>query len=233
MLVKKKKRVTITYVRIALALIGYRISSDCPCMALSLWIFAAYLDGCGDDGTQKGSHNGRQHFSSVALDIFADNLLRTVGWTAVATSHHSQRYLALAVTCVLLEWTTLLTSHLHATLDYDHWKQSRANDPTFVRAFFRNRFQNPLGRLGILGLFASDLLCYAASHNISNVIPFFGIMAMTALMGRLLVACVEMWLCASFGVFLMHNLQAKKDLLVQNLRDLVMDSVARQTTNLL
>mmetsp|Transcript_9622 Transcript_9622/g.18569 ORF Transcript_9622/g.18569 Transcript_9622/m.18569 type:complete len:240 (+) Transcript_9622:80-799(+) len=218
---------TVSYVRIALALVGFHVSSDCPITALSLWIFAARLDGCGDDGAQKSS-------SSVALDIFADNLLRTVGWMAVATSHHqSQRYLVVAVTCVLLEWTTLLTSHLHATLDYNHWKQARAKDPIFVRAFFHNRFQNPLGRLGIFGLFASDLVCYAASHNISCMIPFFGIIAMTALMGRLLVACVETWLCVSFGAFLIHNLRARKDLLVQDLTDLVMKSVAWHTTKLL
>ena len=153
---------------------------------------------------------------------------------AVATTdHHSSKYLTVAISCIMLEWTTLLTSHLHATLDYDHWKQSRARDPMFVRAFFRNRFQNVLGQLGTFGLFASDLVCFAASHNISRVIPFFGIVATIAMIGRLLVACIEMWLCSGFAVFLIQNLRAKKDLFVQTLTDSVMNSVAWHTVKLL
>lgn len=218
--------------RIALATAGYYLSSESPWMALSLWILAACLGDCHDNGGQR--HKWRQQKHNIVLELLADHCLRTLGWAAVATtgSHHSQRSLVTAVVVVLLEWTTLLTCHVHATWDCNDWRRARAHDPTFVRAFFRNQMQNPLGRLGSFGLFAADLVCYADSHNLSKWIPFFGILATAALMGRLMVATVELWLCASSAAFVMQHLRAKQDLVVKYVTDTVRDLVARQAATL-
>lgn len=222
----------ISYTRILLALVGFSASTNFPIVALSLWILGALLDLFDDGWEQQHQRARRKRIHVVALELFADNLLRTVGWTAAALTQPS-RFLCLATSVLLLEWTTLLTTHVHVAWDIGHWKRTRVQDPAWVQAFFRDRFQRPLGRLGMFGLFAADLVCFASAKGVEHYIPFFVVIQVVAFCGRFLVALVEVWLCVTFGAFLVHELRAKKDWVVQLLTFFVRDTLSLHVSKVL
>lgn len=230
----------LSYVRIFLALTGYAVSANFPSFALFLWMLGAMMDLSDDDqvrdsrnsghSTNKTSQQKRIHV--IALDLLADNLLRTVGWTAAAVAQ-PHPYLAVATTVVLLEWTTLITTNVHVAWDPLHWKRARCTDPAWMQALLRSRGQNVLGRLGLFGLLTADWVSFAAAKGIAGNIPCFAAIQVTALVGRAVVATMELWLCATFGAFLVQKLQAKKDWVVQSLTDLVKDALSLHVAKVL
>lgn len=237
----------LSYVRIVLALAGYAVSANFPSLALFLWMLGAMLDISNDPNTndikknnKKTSHDStkqtsqRKRIHVLALDLLADNLLRTVGWTAAAVAQPSP-YLAVAVAIVLLEWTTLIATHIHVAWDAGHWKRARCGtDPAWMQALLRSRGQNVLGRLALFGLLTADWVCFAAAKGIDGMIPCFALIQVTALVGRAVVAAVELWLCATFGAFLVQKLQVKKDSMVhQSMTETVMDAVSLHVTKVL
>ena len=209
-------------------------------------IFPRLLSLCGmldlsDDDQARDNNNSRHSTNKtsqrkrirvIALDLLADSLLRTVGWTAAAVAQPSP-YLAVATTVVLLEWTTLITTNVHVTWDAMHWKRARCADPAWMQSLLRSRGQNVLGRLGLFGLLAADWVSFAAAKGIAGNIPCFAAIQVTALIGRAVVATMELWLCASFGAFLVQKLQAKKDWVVQSLTDLVKDALSLHVAKVL
>ena len=202
------------------------MSPEHPWMALTLWAWGALLD-CKQ---QKAVTKGRRLI--VALEILADNALRTAGWLAVAMAA-SRPWAVWATGVLILEWMTQICVHVHKSWDCDHWKASRCRDPTFVRLFFKNQLQNPLGRLGVFGLVCADWVCYATAKGIDRHIPFFDYIAAIALVGRLLVAVIELRLCASFGNLVLERGRAKKDLAVKGLMDYYMDALSSHATKVL
>jgi phosphatidylglycerophosphate synthase len=190
------------YLRVVLAFVGLAYATHHPVTAVALWIVAALLDLV--DGWAARRLNQTSRFG-VVLDIVADNLLRTAGWMAAACAD-PHRYLLPATAIISLEWLTLAATQVHAASNGDHWKKARQRDPIFVQTYFRNNFRNPLGMLGVFGLFAADLVCYGSAHAIlyENV-PLFEYVMSIALIGRGLSALVEVWLCGSFFSFILSQ----------------------------
>jgi CDP-diacylglycerol--inositol 3-phosphatidyltransferase len=195
------------YLRVVLACVGLAYATN-PVTAVALWIVAALLDLV--DGWAARLLNQTSRFG-VVLDIVADNLLRTAVWMAAASAD-PRRYLLMATAVISLEWLTLAATQVHAASNGDHWKKARQRDPLFVQAYFRNNFRNPLGVLGVFGLFAAGLVCYGSVHPIlyENV-PLFKYGMTAALVGRGLSALVEVWLCGSFFSYILTQDRAEHE----------------------
>jgi phosphatidylglycerophosphate synthase len=186
------------YTRIALSLWGlhYSHSDSNPTLAVSLWVVAALLDlvdGILARALEQTSSLG------VVLDICADNVLRSCVWIAVAAAEPS--WIVPATMIVCLEWVTMVATQTQQAQQQLHWKeqQQRSRDPPWwVQLFFRNNFCNPLGILGIFGLFGANVLVYASLHNLTHTIPYFQFFLKTAFLGRAVAVCVELWFCKCY-----------------------------------
>lgn len=182
------------YTRIALAFLGLALSTNDAALAVASWILSGFLDLF--DGIIARSLGQTSNFG-VFLDIAADNILRATVWTAVATQSPSLAPIACSVIC--LEWTTMVCTQVFAAKSASHWKDSRSEDPALIKFFFRNNFRNPLGMLGIFGLFAANLFLYGRRHPVLyENIPGFTIWMVLACTGRGISAVVEVWLCSSY-----------------------------------
>lgn len=198
------------YARILLAFGGLFFLESDPATAVLVWILSAFLDLF--DGILARLLCQTSSFG-VFLDILADNVLRTVVWVAAAAaSSNSYPVLCLASFIVVLEWTTMLCTQLHAGLNADHWKKNRDNDPKIVQAFFASNFRNPLGLLGIYGLFASNLFLYASHHEmLFEKVPYFWSFLYLAMLGRAIAMGVEVYLCFKyFGLLLEKDSQKRQ-----------------------
>jgi CDP-diacylglycerol--inositol 3-phosphatidyltransferase len=182
------------YARIMLALAGLHASIQHPWTAFSLWILSASLDLI--DGILARALKQTSKFG-VLLDIGADNFLRSCVWVAAAVSNPA--YLIPSTIILCLEWCTMLATQLHAEAHRSHWKNARQKDPIFIQAFFANNFRNPLGLLGIYGLFGGNILAYASSHtDLSEKLPCFGFFKYLAFAGRGIAMGIELWMCSDY-----------------------------------
>lgn len=182
------------YARIVLAFVGLQFASTKPETAVTIWIVSAMLDLF--DGLLARALNQTSSFG-VLLDIAADSILRSCVWVAVAVANPA--YTAVACFLVSLESVTMLVTQLHAASHGTHWKEARRKDPWLVRAFFSRNFRNPVGVLGIYGLFSANLFAFGSQHaELVESIPLFQVCKYTAFFGRLLSMSVELWLCHSY-----------------------------------
>ena len=217
------------YARILLAFAGLHYAATCPVAAVGLWIASSWLDLF--DGIL--ARVLRQTSSlGVFLDVAADNILRTVVWVAVAmawshppgivdpdaavsvaesypsTSRGDNMTFVVPCCCcaiICLEWTTMVATQVHSAQNSHHWKEARQNDPWIIRTFFAANFRNPLGFLGIYGLFAANLFAYGCRHPILHgYIPFYDAFMYIAFLGRLLSATIEIYFCAGYITFLIE-----------------------------
>jgi len=59
---------------------------------------------------------------------------------------------------------------------------------------------NPLGILGLYGLFTSGMWTFAHHHrNIRDKIPFFTILMSTSYVGRFYSLLIELWFCYRYA----------------------------------
>lgn len=194
------------YIRILLAFYALHQSSKEPVQAVILFIVSAILDLF--DGILARILNQTSSFG-ILLDIAADNILRTCGWMAVASTSTVFQVMAAAIIC--LEWTTMLCTQLHANTYQQHWKMQRDNDPWIVRALFANNFKNPIGMLSMYGLFSSYLWAFGAQHpQLYQNIPLFNFFQYAAYLGRALSMVVEIWMIQNY-VSLVIDKDSKKN----------------------
>jgi CDP-alcohol phosphatidyltransferase len=194
------------YVRIVLAFVGLFYSATDPVVAVAVWTTSGFLDLV--DGILARALNQRSSFG-VVLDIAADNILRTAAWVAVAAVSLSEGppYMgSLACFIICLEWTTMVSTQVYAAESSEHWKDARTNDPWVIQAYFRNNFRNPLGGLGIYGLFFANIGAYGSYHPILyENIPFYYTFMYAAFLGRFLSMTIEIWFCCSYLSFIIAN----------------------------
>lgn len=166
------------YARIILAFIGLFFASlisqgeqQQHLKALLAWIVAALLDFA--DGIF-ARWLGQTSNYGVIIDLVADNILRTTMWiscilvASLKNHNHNHNTVVLISTFVIcLEWCTMVAVLQSGSEKKQHWKEQRNTDPRIVQLFFRNNFRNPLGCLGIYGLFASPMALYISllSHH--------------------------------------------------------------------
>jgi phosphatidylglycerophosphate synthase len=213
------------YLRIVLAFVGlYFAVVNQPVFAVVSWILSSIMDlfdGIAARVLQQTSSFG------VFLDIAADNLLRTTVWLAVAMVsfqyeqkqqflHHYSHEPSLTLRsvavpmlscCIIcMEWITMVSTQVYAASNGVHWKNARSQDPWMIQFFFRNNFRNPLGFLGIYGLFAANLFMYGSYHPVlyGNIFCYDTFMYI-AFAGRLLSLLIEIWFCCSYISFLLSN----------------------------
>jgi len=211
------------YARIGLAFAGLHYAATTrPWAAICLWVASGFLDlldGILARALRQTSSLG------VFLDIAADNILRTVTWLAVAvavavttststlsdstTTSSAVRIQPNAFCCcfiICLEWTTMVSTQVHAAQNSQHWKEARSKDPWIIRTYFASNFRNPLGFLGIYGLFASSIFAFGYHHSIVyDSIPFYDVFMYLAFVGRFVSAAIELWFCASYFAFLIEK----------------------------
>jgi phosphatidylglycerophosphate synthase len=195
------------YARILLALVGLFFVHR-PVLAVVIWISSAFLD------LIDGPFARKLHQTSdlgVLLDIAADNVLRTCTWLAAATTSPKPPNLAVIAFIISLEWMTMISTQLHTATDGSHWKRARSHDPKIVQTFFANNFCNPLGLVGIYGLFSAGIFLYGSKFTIFREnIPFFTFWKLLAYAGRSLSACIELYFCASYFRFVIQKDEMKR-----------------------
>lgn len=182
------------YARILLAFAGLHFSATNSRLAVSIWIVSASLDLI--DGILARALNQTSSLG-ILLDIAADNILRTTTWIAAAVADPSHQLIACLV--VSLEWTTMISTQLHATQSGSHWKSTREEDPWFLKAIFANNFRTPLGTWCIYGLFCSGLFVYASQKTeLIEMLPYFHWWKYLAYFGRGISAIVEVWMIRGY-----------------------------------
>ena len=126
------------------------------------------------------------------------------------------------ITC--LEWITMLSTQLYTlhhgasntatnhtskkAAESPHWKKvvtdtgsktENEQEWRFVKYYFSNNFCNPIGILGIYGLFSSNLFLYGCYYPIVyNHIPYYSVWMYLAFIGRLLSLIIELKFCNQF-----------------------------------
>jgi hypothetical protein len=107
----------------------------------------------------------------------------------------------------------MVATQVHASSHTMHWKEARQKDPWFVQLFFANNFRNPLGALGVFGLFAANLFAYGAQFDLLvDSIPFFNLWMSIAFIGRGLSMFVELWLCKDYVSYILEQDSKSKTL---------------------
>mmetsp|Transcript_7461 Transcript_7461/g.13424 ORF Transcript_7461/g.13424 Transcript_7461/m.13424 type:complete len:279 (-) Transcript_7461:1435-2271(-) len=213
------------YARIMLALASLFTASHNPMATALLWLLSGSLDLF--DGMAARWLNQCSTFGA-ALDVIADNILRSVMWivaitcTTSTSSHEnsspSPMFLLLAVTCITMEWLTFCSTQIKSLLTETHWKSVQDGDkeeslttpspPWLVKIVFTNNFCNPLGLLCMYGIFGAAPTTYFYNH-VSSCELFAKIPCITFLMnlaycGRILAFTVEAWMCQYFFTLLLQ-----------------------------
>lgn len=176
------------YARIILSFLGLFFSSlHHSRRAVITWIIAAILDIL--DGIIARWLNQTSSYG-VIVDIAADNILRSCIWISCvgvadddkrsnSTSTMEVAAIVMFSTLILcLEWCTMVSTQVlqvrSVQTNKSHWKKGD-DDPPIVQMFFRNNFHNPMGALGIYGLYASPISLYISltcspAHFIHKII---------------------------------------------------------------
>jgi phosphatidylglycerophosphate synthase len=186
--------------------------------AISCWIVAIVLDffdGIAARALQQTSQYG------VLLDIVSDNILRSSVWIAAAIQSivasapcsAKQSFLVVPlVACgiICIEWFTMVATQVEAATSTTNnsWKE-RGVDPWIVREYFRNNFRNPIGMVGIFGMFTANLFVYSEGVNAAlqclsppqhqvHILYYYSIWKFLAYAGRLISLGVEFHFCRKF-----------------------------------
>ena len=197
------------YARILLAFVALYISPDHPITAVGVWFLSGFLDLF--DGMLARALNQCSSFG-VLVDIAADNIHRTTAWIAAAAKYQEPWVLILATVVIMVEWTTMVCTQLHATQSEKHWKEARENDPWLIRAIFANGFKTPLGFLCLHGLFVSGECIYVRCFpEFYAMFPFGPAIETAAYVGRAITLIAEIWLCKGY-----LSLVCERDVLERN-----------------
>jgi phosphatidylglycerophosphate synthase len=93
------------------------------------------------------------------LDVVCDNVARSAMWFAVASTRPELAPLAMVLTC--LEWLTFAATQIMSA--DRHWKSEASRTPAhppIVAEFFSENFVNPLGALGLAGMYGLPLFLF-------------------------------------------------------------------------
>jgi CDP-diacylglycerol--inositol 3-phosphatidyltransferase len=102
-------------------------------------------------------------------------------------------------------WKTTVT-----TTSTDH-SSNETHEWWIVQYYFSNNFCNPMGILGIYGLFASNLFMYGCYHpRVYERIPYYHMWMYLAFLGRFLSFLIELKFCSRFIHFIISNENSKK-----------------------
>ena len=123
---------------------------------------------------------------------------------------------------VSLEWLTMVSTQIHAVKDARHWKTCRENDPYFVALFFKDSFKNPLGIVGIIGIFGlpfsifatlnftcirAGVLRHLVGDNYEYQVYLLAACFVVCAVGRVLSSFVEVYLISSFANHLLTTMK--------------------------
>jgi phosphatidylglycerophosphate synthase len=181
------------YARIILSFLGLFFSSlQYSHRAVITWILAAILDFL-DGIVARWLHQTSSY--GVVIDVAADNMLRSCIWIScvgVAGDYDSSSSISsnLRVAAIwmcsslilCLEWCTMVSTQVlqvrSVQSNKKHWKKGD-DDPHMVQMFFRNNFRNPMGALGIYGLYASPISLYISLtcspvHFVQKIVLLLG-----------------------------------------------------------
>jgi hypothetical protein len=111
---------------------------------------------------------------------------------------------------------TVSSSKTNEELLSPHWKKIVTTNTTntrpqekewwIIQYYFSNNFCNPIGILGIYGLFASNLFLYGCYYPIVyNHIPYYNVWMYLAFMGRWLSFGIELKFCYRFIQYMIQR----------------------------
>ena len=187
----------IGYARLALLAYGLAVAATSPMRFVVCWLASCALDAV--DGPVARALKQTSRFGEL-LDVMVDNAARSAMWIAVATVR-GPALLPLTVSVVSLEWLCFACTQLSAAMrGAGHWKNVQAADPpALVSAYFANNFRNPVGALGIAGLFGSPLALYCATMwpAAHGTCAMQSVSALLHL-GRAISCCVELFFVGDF-----------------------------------
>jgi CDP-diacylglycerol--inositol 3-phosphatidyltransferase len=204
----------IGYVRLFLLLISLFFVHTIPTLFIMLWCVSVSLDFF--DGYFARRLNQCSQFG-VLLDVLCDNITRTTMW--FAASCKNQNLLHLSIIVITVEWTTFVCTQLDSTEQNNHWKNINQHKKVddhihpLVQYFFSNNFINPIGIVGIGGLFGLPLQLYAYSAvcNTKSLNTQFQIwfdcFSYMLYVGRFICACIEIYFIGRYFKKIVHREQ--------------------------
>lgn len=141
---------------VGLAALAVSIGASGRMRFVMCWLLSCsldFFDGCLARKLDQCSRLGE------VLDVVCDNVARTAMWFAVASTRLELAPLAVGLTS--LEWLTFAATQIMSA--ERHWKSeaSRAPaSPPIIAEFFSSNFVNPLGILGLAGMYGLPLFLF-------------------------------------------------------------------------
>ena len=218
----------IGYVRLLLLGLGLFFIADVPLLFVACWIISGSLDFF--DGYMARKLKQTSKFGEL-LDVICDNVSRTIMWICAANVNAT--LIPLSVFVVVLEWMTFVCTQLD-TMSSNinknvNWKEMSKKEkknsaeqkmeiddvnveeeekeaalPFMIVYFFSNNFVNPLGMLGILGLFGCPLYMYICNSDVLNSVTddednkWIKGVGYVLCLGRVVCGTIEMYFIAKY-----------------------------------
>ena len=211
----------IGYVRLLLLFAGIFFLQAAPWVFVTCWSTSCILDFF--DGYYARKFNQCSRFG-ILLDIICDNTARSMMWIAAALVNPT--LFPVASTVVILEWVTFVCTQLAANNKQQHWKKLEIENkkttlttkteqlPSFVVYFFSNNFLNPLGMLGIGGLFGCPFLLYVRGAELWAFTTEWNVLLYVIICGRVLSAVIEIYFCSCYLTNVVNDEIAEKKKIV-------------------
>ena len=158
------------------------------------------------------------HFSTIVIIIIACFII-CIEWITMISTQLYTVYHATAHDTA----STHTSSRSKTGEDSSHWKKLVTNPSTvtttatdrpeewwMVQYYFSNNFCNPMGILGIYGLFASNLFLYGCYYpHVYQSIPYYNLWMYLAFVGRLLSLVIEFKFCGQFIHYMVSREEQK------------------------
>jgi hypothetical protein len=204
------------YVRLLLLLGATAFVTTSPLVFVVLWALSCGLDFFDGYLARRLAQTSRL---GELLDVVTDNMSRTTMWCAAVSVQGTPLGVAMLVSA--LEWCTMLSTQLMS--NQTNWKkdvvqaeeeeeeeqqeqqqqqrESPPPPPWFVRAFFSHNFLNPLGVLGIGGLFGLPLWLYVEGVGLwPHHEAWHATVLSVLVLGRSIAGILEVYLCRQYLV---------------------------------
>lgn len=169
------------YLRIVLAFLSLKYFMVNPDRNVDILVVSALLDAI--DGPLARKLNQCSKIGAL-IDIVADNAWRTITWIqAMIITANSGYPIFIFVGCFIIctEWLVMHALLVSASNSI-HWKDkcsSSQQNSLIIRLkqeFFRNNFKNPIGSLGLYGLFFCGLGTYCHFQVLPPRLTLFGLL---------------------------------------------------------
>jgi len=191
------------YVRLLLLLGATAFATTSPLVFVVLWALSCGLDFFDGYLARRLAQTSRL---GELLDVVTDNMSRTTMWFAAVSVRGTP--LGVAVLISSLEWCTMLSTQVmsHET----NWKKDVVQEeeeeaqeapPWLVRVFFSHNFLNPLGVLGIGGLFGLPLWLYVEGVGLwPHHEAWHATVLSVLVLGRSIAGILEVYFCRQYLV---------------------------------